>query len=194
MKQLLILLLVICWSHLLPAQEEEGYEYVRKILFNAPEDLPQDTLLIARFDMLDPEDGARGPKRDYIVQVNRAAKKGNTTLNEQVLKAYPFPYKLISLSEVEWYREQGYRYFMDMSLMPKQLRQPKPEALVPCWFKFESANKMYNNRNAMWHYYFYIRDLQSGDAYMTSNMRGQGEVYVGIRKFLNQVRRDVEGK
>lgn len=164
---------------------------VKDIIFNVPQELANDTLLIPRYDFLDPEDGAVGARRDFIVNVNKQAKKGNTTINEIALKAYPFPYKLISLSEVEWYRANGYKYFMDMALMPKQMRQPEPRALVPSFEKFSTANKMFRNRNSMWHFYFYIRDLSNEDAYMTSKLRGSFEVYRCMKAFLGRVSGDL---
>jgi len=184
------LLIVCCLFPLMALAQQRPI--VRDIHFSSPKALPEDTLLIPRYDFLDAEDGALGPRRDFIVNVNRAAKKSNTTLNDVVRKAYPFPYKLISLSEVDWYQDHGYRYFLDMTLMPKQMKHPNPEAMVPCWVKYKTANKMYKNRNVMWHYYFYIRDLQTDNAYMTSKMSGKAEVYAAMRQVLSRAGK--EGK
>lgn len=107
------------------------------------------------------------------------------------MKAYPYEYKLISLSEINYYRAEGYKYFLDMALMPKQMKQPKPEALVPAYDKWRTANKMYNNRNSMWHHYFYIRDIQENDAYITQKFKGSGEVYKGIGSTLRQCKKDL---
>ncbi|MEM7373941.1 MAG: hypothetical protein AAF587_35295 [Bacteroidota bacterium] len=164
---------------------------VNDIIFNVPQELANDTLLIPRYDFLDPEDGAVGARREFVVNVNKQAKKGNTTINEIALKSYPYPYKLISLSEVAWYRDNGYKYFMDMALMPKQMRQPEPKALIPAFEKFSTANKMFRNRNSMWHFYFYIRDLSTDDAYMTSKLKGSFEVYRCMKSFLGRVSGDL---
>ncbi|MEL6252700.1 MAG: hypothetical protein AAFR87_11865 [Bacteroidota bacterium] len=164
---------------------------VNRIIPNTPEDLDKNVLLIPRFDFMDAEDGAVGQRRKFIVSMNRRAKEANTTLNKTIMKAYPYEYKLISLSEINYYRAEGYKYFLDMALMPKQMKQPKPEALVPAYDKWRTANKMYNNRNSMWHHYFYIRDIQENDAYITQKFKGSGEVYKGIGSTLRQCKKDL---
>jgi len=165
---------------------------VNKIIPDTPKDLFSDTLLIPRFDFMDVEDGAVGRRREFVVSMNRRAKESNTTLNKAIYKAYPYEYKLISLSEINYYKAKGYKYFLDMALMPKQMKQPKPEALVPAYEKYKTANKMYNNRNRMWHHYFYIRDIQTDDAYITKNFKGNPEVYPGISRLLKQSQKDIE--
>ena len=187
-------LLSVCLGSLSKSQAPENDFPVNDIIYNVPADLANDTLLVPRYDFLDPEDGAVGTRRDFIVNVNRQAKKGNTTINEIALKSYPYPYKLISLKEVGWYRSHGYKYFMDMALMPKQMKQANPRALEPSYEKFGTANKMYRNRNTMWHFYFYIRDLQTDDAYMTSKLRGSFEVYRCMKAFFGRVGRNISGE
>ena len=164
---------------------------VNRIIPDTPEDLDKNVLLIPRFDFMDAEDGAVGQRRKFIVSMNRRAKEANTTLNKTIMKAYPYEYKLISLSEINYYKAEGYKYFLDMALMPKQMKQPKPEALVPAYDKWRTANKMYNNRNSMWHHYFYIRDIQENDAYITQKFKGSGEVYKGIGSTLRQFKKDL---
>lgn len=165
---------------------------VNKIIPDTPSDLLQDTLLIPRFDFMDIEDGAVGRRRKFIVDMNRRAKESNTTLDKTIRKAYKFEYKLISLSEIGYYKKKGYKYFLDMVVMPKQMKQPKPEALVPAYDKYRTANKMYNNRNTMWHHYFYIRDIQENDAYITKRFKGGAEVYRGIASTLKQFQKDLK--
>ena len=164
---------------------------VNRIIPDTPEDLDKNVLLVPRFDFMDAEDGAVGQRRKFIVSMNRRAKEANTTLNKTILKAYPYEYKLISLSEINYYKANGYKYFLDMALMPKQMKQPKPEALVPAYEKWRTANKMYNNRNSMWHHYFYIRDIQENDAYISQKFKGSGEVYKGIGATLRQFKKDL---
>lgn len=164
---------------------------VNKIIPNTPEDLDTETLLIPRFDFMDVEDGAVGKRRQFVVQMNRRAKEANTTLNETIVKAYPYKYKLVSLGDIDRLKAEGYRYFLDMAMMPKQMKQPKPEALIPAYEKFRTANKMYNNRNRMWHHYFYIRDLKENDAYITQKFKGNAEVYRGISQVLKQFEKDL---
>lgn len=165
---------------------------VNKIIPDTPADLAQDTLLIPRFDFMDVEDGAVGRRRKFVVDMNRRAKESNTTLDKTIRKAYNFEYKLISLSEIGYYKAKGYKYFLDMVVMPKQMKQPKPEALIPAYEKYRTANKMYNNRNTMWHHYFYIRDIQEDDAYITKRFKGGAEVYRGIASTLKQFQKDLK--
>ncbi|MEZ4852358.1 MAG: hypothetical protein R3B93_27890 [Bacteroidia bacterium] len=160
---------------------------VSEVLQTVPNDIEKENLLIPRFDLLDAEDGAVGTRRDFIVRVNKAAKRSNTTLNEIVSKAYPYPYKMVSLSEVESLKAEGYTYFLDMVLMPKQMKTHKVEAMVPAYEKYQSANRMYNNRNTQFHYYFYIRNLQTDEAFISTRFKGSSEAYPGIKYFLKQI-------
>ena len=193
--QIIRFLLVLIMSHYSPISFAQDSQIpVNKIIPNTPEDLDKNVLLIPRFDFMDVEDGAVGKRRQFVVHMNRKAKESNTTLNNTIMKAYPFEYKLISMSEIGYYRNEGYKYFLDMALMPKQMKQPKPEALVPAYKKWRTANKMYSNRNTMWHHYFYIRDIQEDDAYITQNFKGGPEVYKGIAKTLKQFKKDLEAE
>ena len=190
--KLIYIVLASLFSLQAPSSEAPSQQIpVNRIIPDTPEDLDKNILLVPRFDFMDAEDGAVGQRRKFIVSMNRRAKEANTTLNKTILKAYPFEYKLISLSEINYYKANGYKYFLDMALMPKQMKQPKPEALVPAYEKWRTANKMYNNRNSMWHHYFYIRDIQENDAYITQKFKGSGEVYKGIGATLRQFKKDL---
>jgi hypothetical protein len=79
---------------------------------------------------------------------------------------------------------------MDLVWMPKQMKEPKREAMIPAFERFESANSMFSNRNAQFHYYFYIRDLETNDVYITSRFQGNADAYAGMKKFLMQVSKD----
>lgn len=197
MKRLFILsvLLTLGLSFIssLQGQDESNSEFspVNKVIHESPSDLKDTVLLIARFDLLDPETGVTGSRRKFIIEMNKAAKRSNSTLKETMDKSYNLEYKMASLSEVEDLRDQGYRYFVDMVLMPKQMDHPKEEAMIPSFIKYPTANKMYNNRNSQFHYYFYIRDLITDDAYLTTRFKGSADVYEGLKKFLRQVEKEI---
>lgn len=165
---------------------------INEVFYDVPDDLKEHKLMIPRYDLFDPEDVMDGARRRMVIQMNRQAKVANTTLNDVVQKAYPYPYQLASLGDVEAMKEKGYRYFMDMVLMPKQMDIAKREAMVPAYKKYMTANKMYTNKYTQFQYYFYIRDLETNNAYMTTNMKGQAEVYRGIKAFLKIVKKDIE--
>ena len=173
-----------------PSYGPAFHKPVNKVIKGVPADLNEQTLLIPRFEFLDVENAAPGERREFIVRYNKVAKKSNTSLNEAVMKNYPFEYKLVDLQQVPSMKEEGFRYFVDMVLMPKQMTEVKEEAMIPAYEKYESASKMYRNRNTMWHYYFYIRDLETNDAYVTSKLSGNWDVYRGIGKFMRQVKKD----
>ncbi|MEL6670647.1 MAG: hypothetical protein AAFR61_00500 [Bacteroidota bacterium] len=197
MNTIWISLISLCTLGLWPSAPAQAptSSPVNNIIKGVPKDLSQQTLLIPRFEFLDVENAAPGERRDFIVRYNKAAKKSNTSLNEAVMKNYPFEYKLINLQHVQALKEEGYRYYMDMVLMPKQMDEVKVEAMIPTYEKYESASRMYRNKNTMWHYYFYIRDLETNDAYITSKLGGNWDVYRGIGKFMRQVKKDaVSGK
>lgn len=172
-------------------QEPEGERItVNTIITDAPGDLAKDTLLVPRFDLMMPEVGATGERRKFIASVNSYARKSNSYLKEILDKNYPYPYRLVGLSEVDSLKDAGKRYFLDLVLMPKQMERVKKEAMVSAYRKYRTANKMYNNRDPQFHYYFYIRNLQTDDAYVNSRLRGNLEVYPAVKATLLQAVKD----
>lgn len=187
MKYLSILFLLL--AHIsLSAQLDKPP--VENIFEGVPDDISEETLLVPRFDFLDPDEAMTGEKRKFVVSINKQAKIGNTTLNEIALKNYPYKYELVSLGDVEKMAAKGYKYFMDMVLMPKQMDHAQREAMIPSYIKYKSANKMYTNRYTQFRYYFYIRDLRTHDAYVTSKLKGQQDVYPGLKSFFKKIESD----
>lgn len=165
---------------------------VGEIIPDAPAGLTNQTLMIPRFDLLDPEDGDFTNRRELLIRINQAAKESNTILLKVVSKAYDPAFKLVSLRDVDsLHRKEGYRYFLDMVLMPKQMTEPEPKAMVPAFVRYRTGNKMYNNRDLQFHYYFYVRDLETDAAYITSEFGGDDDPYTGIRNTLKQLQRDL---
>ncbi|MDX2247698.1 MAG: hypothetical protein SF052_13015 [Bacteroidia bacterium] len=196
MKKTFIFLLTIVFPPLLfPSlltAQPDSIRTVNDIFSDSPKELKEKVLLIPRFDLMDPEEGVTGNRRTFIIEANKAAKRANSSLKETIDKSYSFEYKLVSLSEVESLKEEGYRYYMDMVLMPKQMETPKKEAMRPSFVRHSTANKMYQNNNLQFHYYFYVRDLETDDAYISSRLKGNADVYIGMKKFLSQVVSDIK--
>jgi hypothetical protein len=191
MKFFLLLFGFLLPSCLLLAQEDSVRFTVSAVRTEAPRDLPQHTLLVPRYDLLDPEPGATGDKRKFIATVNKNAMTGNRFIKDLVAKHYPHPFRLVSLGEVDSLRAAGERYFLDMVLMPKQMREAEPKAMIASFRKFRSANRMFVNRNAQFHFYFYIRDLQSETAYVGSRFRGHLEAYNAMQLCLKRMAEDL---
>ncbi|MEO0895539.1 MAG: hypothetical protein AAFY71_03895 [Bacteroidota bacterium] len=163
---------------------------VNKVIQGVPEDLSTATLIVPRYDFMDIENLPDGAPPSLAVRFNKEAKKANTTIAGVADKNYALKYKLASVSEVEAMKEEGYKYYMDMVLMPKGMKEPEKRAMVPSYDKYGAAHKMFNNRYTQFHYYFYIRDLETNDAYITSKMKGNWDVYNCMRLFFKQVSRD----
>jgi hypothetical protein len=196
MKNILFISLMLVFSLAWAQDDEEEQEpegeriTVNTIITDAPDDLAKDTLLVPRFDLMMPEVGATGERRKFIASVNSYARKSNSYLKEILDKNYPYPYRLVGLSEVDSLKDAGKRYFLDLVLMPKQMERVKKEAMVSAYRKYRTANKMYNNRDPQFHYYFYIRNLQTDDAYVNSRLRGNLEVYPAVKATLVQAVKD----
>lgn len=184
-------LLLYCFA-LIGLQLSAQKTTVNKIYEGVPEDLSKQKLLVPRYDFMDMENLPDGAPPNIAVRFNKEAKKGNTTIAELAEKNYAFKYKLTSVSEVEELKEQGYKYYMDMVLMPKGMKEPEKRAMVPSYDKYGAAHKMFNNRYTQFHYYFYIRDLETNDAYVTSKMKGNWDVYNCMRLFFRQVSKDAQ--
>lgn len=164
---------------------------VNEIIPDIPDDLMHHTLLLPKFDEYTAETAPKGMPKAVLQVNNREAKRCNQIMLETAKKRYPFKVKLVSLSEVETLQTEGYRYFMDMALMPKQMTEFKREVLIPSYQKYPATNSMFTNDYVMVHYYFYIRDLETDDVYATTRLRGNLEVFEGIGKFLKQVSKDL---
>lgn len=160
---------------------------VEKIRPNVPGELVNDTLIVAAFDLVEPEPGMAGPRRQQMIRINKAAKEANQTLFKFMTKHYPYPFKLVPLKYIPGFKADGYKWFLDMVVMPKQMKAPEPMALIPAYERHRSANRMYNHRNAMWHYYFYVRDLQNDDAYISRKFKGKGVMYDALKHYLRQI-------
>lgn len=191
MKLFLLLFGTVLLPGLLLAQEDSLRFTVAAVVADAPEDLPRHTLLVPRYDLLDPEPGATGDKRKFIATVNKNAMTGNRFIKDLVAKNYPHPFRLVSLSEVDSLRAAGERYFLDMVLMPKQMREAEPQAMIASFRRFRSTNRMFVNRNAQFHFYFYIRDLQSETAYVGTRFRGHLEAYNAMQLCLRHIADDL---
>ncbi|MCI4668170.1 MAG: hypothetical protein MRZ79_08535 [Bacteroidia bacterium] len=164
---------------------------VTKVIQGVPSDLSLETLLIPRYDFWDPEDAPKGAPPSVVVRYNREAKKANTTIDGIAQKYYSTKYKMADIKEVEAMKAQGYKYFMDMVLMPKGMREAEPRAMVPSFIKFGETYKMFNNRYTQFNYYFYIRDLETNEAYVTTRLKGNFDVYTSMRIFFKQVSKDM---
>lgn len=165
--------------------------YVSEIRDTIPKALIEDTLLVPAFDLLD--EAPDNPKRQaFVVAVNRKAKESNQTLSDWVKKNYPYPYRLVSLSEIGRLKTQGYRYFLDMVLMPKQRNKAEKKAMEPAYERFSTANKMYTNRYTQFHYYFYLRDLSTDAAYFGGKPQGHVDAYPAMKAFFKSLAKSIK--
>ncbi|MEM6348134.1 MAG: hypothetical protein AAF927_29910 [Bacteroidota bacterium] len=185
MKSLLLILASYCFL------TSPDTPTVNNIIKEVPDELINTTLLLPRFVEYTKESAPEGMPESYIKVNNREAKRCNETMLEMAKKNYPFKVKLVDFSEIEEYRKQGYRYYLDMVLMPKQMEEPKKEVMVPSFVKYKSPQHMFTNVYVQFHYYYYIRDLETNDAYITTRLKGNEEAFVGINKFFKQLTKDL---
>lgn len=164
---------------------------VNNIIQDVPDELIQQTLLLPRFVEYTVETAPEGMPESYLALNNREAKRCNETTLELAGRSYPFKVKLIDFSEIESYKEQGYRYFLDMVLMPKQMLEAKKEVMIPSYVKYKSPQHMFTNTYVQFHYYFYIRDLETQDAYVGTKLKGNEEAFVSMNKFFKQLTKDL---
>ncbi|MBX7242314.1 MAG: hypothetical protein K1X92_11245 [Bacteroidia bacterium] len=158
-----------------------GFEEPVKSLYTSiPKDLKTSVLLVPQYDIV-PGDVPNA------ALINRSAKEGNAEIIRILKKSYSGKYKTVSLKEVEKKKQEGNRYFMDMVVMPKQMKEPKKEAMISSYRKFKTANAMFANYDAQFHYYFYIRDLKTDDAYLTEKFHGRFQAYQSMEEFLKRV-------
>lgn len=161
----------------------EGCTYqepVKNVYSSIPKGLRTSVLLVPQYDIV--------PKEvPNSALINRSAKEGNAEILRILKKSYSGKYKMVSLKEIENMKQAGSRYFMDMVVMPKQMKEPKKEAMLASFRKFKTANAMFANYDAQFHYYFYIRDLNTDDAYLTEKFHGRFQAYQSMEEFLKRV-------
>ncbi|RMG27577.1 MAG: hypothetical protein D6730_06915 [Bacteroidetes bacterium] len=183
----------MCWT--LTGQNphdkrQTGFSTVNEVFYRAPDDLSSQVLLVPAFDVLEMQENDPPDRKAYVEKVNQAAIEANEALRQVIAKAYPYRFQLIGLGEVAAYKEKGYKYFLDLVIMPKQMERVKQAAMVPAYKKFTTANRMYRNGNYQFHYYFYIRDIQKDNAYVGKKLKGDPEVYRGISRFLRNIAKE----
>lgn len=183
MKTILWLGLCLCASQFFAQGLPVG-----KIYFSAPEKMKQDTLWVACFS---PQVPSRAMPPQKLKSFNRLVREHNGTLFEILSKHYRYPFELVPFDSIEHLQAIGKRYYLDVALMPKQMSKPEPEAMIPGFHKFSSINQMYNNLYAQFHYYFYIRDLQNGEAFVGEKFIGKLEAYQGMTSFLKQIKKEL---
>lgn len=188
-RQSVAVFLFLCFTVSLGFAQKKAT--VTKVIKGVPKNLSTETLLVPRYDLWDPEDAPAGAPPSIVVRYNREAKKANTTIASIAQKHLSAKYKMADISEVEALKEEGYRYFMDMVLMPKGMKEPETRAMVPSYVKFGETYKMFKNRYTQFNYYFYIRDLETNEAYITTKFRGNFDVYTSMKLFFKHVSKDM---
>lgn len=188
-RQLFILIVLLCFCASLGIAQDKVT--VSKVIEGVPKDLNVNNLIVPRYDFWEPEDAPAGAPPSIVVRYNREAKKANTTIDGIARKYYPTKYKMADISEVDILKEQGYKYFMDMVLMPKGMKEPETRAMIPSYEKFSETYKMFKNRYTQFNYYFYIRNLETNEAYVTTKFRGNFDVYTAMKIFFKAAARDM---
>lgn len=153
---------------------------VNKVIAASPSDLLKQTLLIPQFDAVasDTKDAAT---------LNEEIKAKNAEIVRIVKKNYGGKFKLVSIKQIESLKKQGYRYYLDVVIMPRQMHEANKEIMVSSYRKFKSLNAVLTNRNTQFNYYFYIRDLHSDDVYLSADFRGKFNEHDAMQTFLEQV-------
>jgi hypothetical protein len=99
---------------------------------------------------------------------------------------------MVSISQIEEMSDSGHKYYLDMGLMPHQWKNPNPDALIPSFIRFKTANKMWILNDYQFHYYLYIRNLYTKEVYFTTKIRGDRDMYKAISIFLKQIKKDLD--
>lgn len=176
----------------------QGKPPIAEIFRTVPADLGKENkLLVAIFEdrELSPmEQRALARDKQFAKQVEEL-KRMVAERNEElvkILKKYNTPYQLVKMHDIDSLKTAGYKYYLDMSVMPKQFKDPKKEAMFASYTRFDNANEMYANYNVQFHYYFYIRNIQNDDVYLTSEFKGYEQGFVSLEKFLDKVKKEMK--
>ncbi|MEO0582936.1 MAG: hypothetical protein AAF135_12000 [Bacteroidota bacterium] len=188
-----MLLLLPLWLHFSAAPSPTlALDNVNKIIEGVPTDLAESKLLVARYDVYDMDDKPEGMPPQVLPRYNKLAKQSNSSIKKTIDAAYAHDYQMVGLPSVPEMKAEGYKYFMDMVLMPKQMSYPEKRAMVPAYEKYESTGKMFGNRYVQFHFYFYIRNLETNDVYITTRFKGNYDVYAAMKVHLKQVMKDLK--
>lgn len=185
------MMLILLCATLLHAQP-----VVKKLIKATPPLSTTQKLLVPKFEspVLSSRDSMRLTQdknfAKQIEHITEMAKQKNKEV-EQMLKSAKIPYEMVRMQDIPSIKSNAKRYYLDMVVMPKQFNEPKREALIPTYAQFNSASEMYANYNVQFHYYFYIRDLQTDDCYLTQKFKGYEQGFVSLSKFLNVVKSEM---
>ncbi|WNJ17012.1 hypothetical protein [Pontibacter sp. G13] len=160
---------------------------VNQIRYEIPQSLRDEVLLIAHYEEF-PEDPEASPARKRLISDHNArARHANAILQKILDKHYPYPYKLVDLTEVNILARQGGQFYLDLAMLPKKTDQPRPETMAPTYERYVSSLQMYSNNFDEFQFYFYIRNLRNDNAYFPKVAKGYDDAEKGMKDFLKRV-------
>lgn len=185
------------FAQFIVAQEKEEKPF-RKMLWETPADLDNQTLLVAMYENKILDEGEQSlykTDRQFRAQVERfngLVKEQNQNISKELEKSYKGKYMLVKLKEVDSLSKKGYKYFLDLIVMPKQFNEPEQKALIASYKVHETGSTMFNNYDAQFNYYFYLRDIQTNDVYLSKQFKGNFFLYDAMSDFLKRVRKELK--
>jgi hypothetical protein len=177
------------------AQESKPF---RTILWETPADLSTQTLLVPMYENRVLDEGEQSLYKEdkqfraQVLRFNELVKEQNQNISTELEKSYKGKYKLVKLSEVDSLSKKGYKYYLDLIIMPKQFHEPEQKALVASYRAHETGSTMFNNYDAQFNYYFYIRNIQTDDVYLSKEFKGNFFLYDAMSDFLKRVRKELK--
>lgn len=194
-KSHLLFCLLLIATQLIFAQEEAVF---RKILKETPADLASQTLIVPMFEDRILDEGEQSLYktdkgfRAQVQRFNELVKEQNKFITTEINKSYKGgKYMQAKLRDVDSLAKKGYKYYLDLIIMPKQFHEPEKQALAPSYRLHQTANTMFNNYNEQFHYYFYIRDIQTHDIYLSKEFKGNVFMYDAMSDFLKRVKKEM---
>lgn len=198
MKKLhLLMFMLLSFSQFTFAQEEEPL--FRNILWETPADLASQTLLVPMYENRVLDEGEQSLYKEdkqfraQVLRFNELVKEQNKNISTELEKSYKGKFQLVKLREVDSLAKKGYKYYLDLIIMPKQFHEPEKKALKASYRAHETGSTMFNNYDAQFNYYFYIRNIQTNDVYLSKEFKGNFFLYDAMSDFLKRVRKELKG-
>lgn len=167
---------------------------VKKVHVGMPKDLFSQPLLFPMYEYIDESQFSNPTQLKQIESMNSRMTSENKALRGYYTN-YKGPYEVILFEDYEKYYQKGHKYVLDFVWMPKQMEEYEEKAMEPFFTRAGNLNEaLVENRPQFWTY-FYIRDLQTDEAYiLRDEVKGYKpfEFYKGIEEFLKKVSQEVE--
>lgn len=176
-----------------PAEPQGPVVTVKEVHIGMPKDLFDAPLLLPQYEYIEEEPFANDPAQLKNIQSMNSRMTSENKALRSYYTNYKGPSKIVLFEDYETFYKEGHKYVLDFFWMPKQMEAPEQRAMVPFFVRAANLNQALVELRPQFNIYFYIRNLQTEEAYILKEFKGYKpfEFYKGIEEFTKLISQDV---